>query len=49
MQFIEALLTTAFLLCTSTLYAADLTGLWQTTDDHSGKPRSLVRIVESGG
>lgn len=49
MQFIKPLLTTALLLCASTLYAADLTGLWQTTDDHSGKPRSLVRIAESGG
>ena len=25
------------------------TGLWQTIDDQSGKPRGLVRIVESNG
>lgn len=29
--------------------AADLSGVWQTTDDHTGKPRSLVRIVENAG
>lgn len=29
--------------------AADLSGLWQTTDDKTGKPRSLVRIAETGG
>lgn len=29
--------------------AADLSGLWQTTDDKTGKPRSLVRLVEHGG
>lgn len=29
--------------------AATLTGLWQTIDDKTGKPRSLVRITETGG
>jgi uncharacterized protein (DUF2147 family) len=24
-------------------------GLWQTIDDHTGKPRGIVRIFESGG
>jgi len=24
-------------------------GLWKNIDDHSGKPKALIRIVESGG
>jgi uncharacterized protein (DUF2147 family) len=24
-------------------------GLWQTIDDHTGKPRGIVRVFESGG
>jgi uncharacterized protein (DUF2147 family) len=33
------------------IYAADPSpvGLWQTIDDHTGKPRGLVRIVEANG
>jgi uncharacterized protein (DUF2147 family) len=29
-------------------YAADLSpvGLWKTIDDHTGKPRSLVRVIQ---
>jgi uncharacterized protein (DUF2147 family) len=30
-------------------HAAALAGLWQTIDDKTGKPRSLVRISETGG
>ena len=29
--------------------AASLAGLWQSTDDKTGKPRSLIRISESNG
>lgn len=29
--------------------AANLTGLWQSIDDNTGKPRSLLRIVENAG
>lgn len=29
--------------------AADIAGAWKTIDDNSGKPRSIVRIDESGG
>ena len=30
-------------------HAASLAGLWQSTDDKTGKPRSLIRISESNG
>lgn len=45
----KKLLITVLMLLPTALYAADLSGLWQTTDDHTGKPRSLVRISESAG
>jgi len=41
-----------FLTClTTAAFAAGTTpaGLWRTVDDHSGKPRSLVRISETNG
>lgn len=41
-----------FLTClTTAAFAAGATptGLWRTVDDHSGKPRSLVRINETNG
>lgn len=44
-QWITALLC----LLPIALHAAELPGLWQTTDDKTGKPRSLVRIVETAG
>jgi len=49
MPFIKSLLVTALCMLPYTLQAADLGGLWQTTDDKTGKPRSLVRIVENAG
>lgn len=49
MDFMKRLLATALLILPVSLQAADLTGLWQTTDDKTGKPRSLVRIVENAG
>lgn len=49
MQSVKKLLFATLLLLPYALHAADLSGLWQTTDDKTGKPRSLVRIVESGG
>jgi uncharacterized protein (DUF2147 family) len=49
MPFIKSLLVTALCILPYTLQAADLGGLWQTTDDKTGKPRSLVRIVENAG
>ncbi len=39
----------ACLLLPFAAHAADLSGLWQTTDDKTGKPRSLVRLVDNGG
>jgi hypothetical protein len=35
----------------SIAYALNATpeGLWQTIDDRTGKPRSLVRIIEKNG
>jgi len=40
-----------FFLVNSLSLAADLTpaGLWQSTDDKTGKPRSLIRINEHNG
>lgn len=49
MQHLKALFATVCFLLPYTLHAADLSGLWQTTDDRTGKPRSLVRIVENAG
>lgn len=49
MHHIKTLLATAFFLLPYSLHAADLGGLWQTTDDRTGKPRSLVRIMENAG
>lgn len=49
MHAAKNLLLATLLLLPYALHAADLSGLWQTTDDKTGKPRSLVRIIESGG
>jgi len=49
MRLIKHLLVTTLLMLPYALHAADLGGLWQTTDDKTGKPRSLVRIVENAG
>lgn len=49
MQAATKWLATLLLLLPVAAHAADLGGLWQTTDDKTGKPRSLVRIVESAG
>lgn len=49
MQAATKWLVTLLLLLPVAAHAADLGGLWQTTDDNTGKPRSLVRIVESAG
>jgi len=46
------LAATAFgmLLCASAwAQQASPTGLWKTIDDHTGKPKSLVRITENHG
>lgn len=45
----KKLLVAVLMMLPMALQAADLSGLWQTTDDKTGKPRSLVRIAESGG
>ena len=49
-KFIFTVLS-VFLLVSQISVAAESTpaGLWQTIDDKSGKPRSLVRIRESNG
>lgn len=49
MSRIPSLLICACWLLPFAVHAADLSGIWQTTDDNTGKPRSLVRIVESAG
>lgn len=49
MHLLKHLLVTTLFMLPFTLHAADLSGLWQTTDDKTGKPRSLVRIVETAG
>lgn len=49
MQFLKQLLAITLLMLPYAAHAADLSGVWQTTDDKTGKPRSLVRIVETAG
>lgn len=49
MPQLKTMLATVCFLIPYSLHAADLSGLWQTTDDRTGKPRSLVRIVENAG
>lgn len=46
-----AVLSFLFISLTSSVFAAATTpaGLWRTTDDNTGKPRSLVRIHENNG
>lgn len=36
-------------LCSTLALAASPAGLWKSIDDKTGKPRSLIRISESGG
>lgn len=46
-----AIATAAALLSMAPAFAADLTspvGLWQSTDDETGKPKALIRITETG-
>jgi len=44
------LLLLVMLFATSTVLAAgSVTGLWKTIDDVTGKPKSIIRITESGG
>lgn len=38
-----------FVLCSTLALAATPAGLWKSIDDKTGKPRSLIRISESGG
>ncbi|MFQ6403139.1 DUF2147 domain-containing protein [Methylophilus sp. 'Pure River'] len=49
MQSLKQLLAITLLMLPYAAHAADLSGVWQTTDDKTGKPRSLVRIVETAG
>jgi len=49
MQSLKQLLAITLLMLPYAVHAADLSGVWQTTDDKTGKPRSLVRIVETAG
>lgn len=49
MRHCQKMLAIVLLLLPFAAHAADLSGLWQTTDDKTGKPRSLVRIVENAG
>lgn len=48
-DFKKQLITVLLCILPISLHAAELAGVWQTTDDKTGKPRSLVRIVENGG
>lgn len=49
MQPLKQLLAITLFMLPYAAHAADLSGVWQTTDDKTGKPRSLVRIVETAG
>lgn len=49
MQSLKQLLAITLFMLPYAAHAADLSGVWQTTDDKTGKPRSLVRIVETAG
>lgn len=49
MQSLKQLLAITLFILPYAAHAADLSGVWQTTDDKTGKPRSLVRIVETAG
>lgn len=49
MQSLKQLLAITLFMLPYAAHAADLSGIWQTTDDKTGKPRSLVRIVETAG
>ena len=42
-------LTLAASLCTLALTAQSAVGSWQTIDDETGKPRSVIEIYEKGG
>lgn len=49
-RLLKLTLVTAALLATQCVFAqSSPVGLWKTIDDKTGKPKSLVRIVESGG
>lgn len=48
-QWAIALAATAFASFSACAQQASPVGLWKTIDDHSGKPKSLVRITESNG
>ncbi|WP_029148303.1 DUF2147 domain-containing protein [Methylophilus sp. 5] len=49
MRPVKPLVATMLFMLPYALHAADLSGVWQTTDDKTGQPRSLVRIVEHAG
>ncbi|WP_018985945.1 DUF2147 domain-containing protein [Methylophilus methylotrophus] len=49
MRHIKPLLAIVSFLLSYSVHAADLVGLWQTTDDRTGKPRSLIRMTENAG
>lgn len=49
MRHLKTLLAIVSFLLSYSVHAADLSGLWQTTDDRTGKPRSLVRMTENAG
>jgi uncharacterized protein (DUF2147 family) len=48
-QFIIAFAAGAFASFGTWAQDASPVGLWKTIDDHSGKPKSLIRITESNG
>jgi uncharacterized protein (DUF2147 family) len=48
-QFIIAFAAGAFASFGAWAQNASPVGLWKTIDDHSGKPKSLIRITESNG
>jgi hypothetical protein len=50
MNMTRGILAGLLLAVTGSVWAqANPAGLWRTIDDESGKEKSLVRIVESGG
>ena len=49
-RILKLSLITAALFATQCVFAqSSPVGLWKTIDDKTGKPKSLVRIIESGG
>lgn len=45
----KQLITSLLLICSVSLYAQNVTGLWKTIDDKTNKPKSIVEVYEQNG